>query len=54
MNPTDIVQRRVTVYVTSGEKEPLPTETTTTPPTIALETIEKAAAGDPDINPAKK
>ncbi len=51
MNPTDIVQRNVTVYVTTGEKEDLPTETSPTPPALALETIEKAAQGDPSINP---
>ena len=51
MNPTDIVQRNVTVYVTTGEKEDLPTETSPTPPALALETIEKAAEGDSTINP---
>lgn len=50
-NPTDIIQRNVTVFVTAGEKEDLPTQTSPTSPTVALETIEKAAAGDPSINP---
>jgi hypothetical protein len=50
MNPTDVVQRQVTVYATGGEKQDLPTETTTTTPTEAVARIESAAEGDPNIS----
>ncbi len=51
MNPTDIVQRNVTVYVAAGEKVTPPTETTPMLPAEAVQTIERAEAGDPTVNP---
>ncbi len=51
MNPTDIAQRNVTVYVTAGDKEDLPTETTPTSPSEALERIERASKDPSDVNP---
>lgn len=51
MNPTDIVQRNVTVYTAAGEKVSLPTETTPMLPSEAVESIERAQAGDPTVNP---
>jgi len=51
MNPTDIVQRQVTVYATSEEKQPLPTETSPTPPSEAKVVLERAAGGEEVISP---
>jgi|GEM_PF-2033706 len=50
-NPTDIVQRHVTVYVAGGEKSALPTETTSTSPTDAIRILERVEAGDQSISP---
>ncbi len=51
MNPTDIVQRQVTVYAASEEKQSLPTETSPTPPSEAKAALERAAQGEEVISP---
>ncbi len=53
LNPTDIVQRNVTVYATGGDKVDLPSETSPTSPAAAGEVLKRAADGDATVEPAE-